>query len=169
MARTRIPVDALTPTHFAKTPVWEFVSDPRRGEDETYVAPVKSSRVDELSNRVVGCQVTLANGTQRWALLSNVALRDPELTRHFLAVAVWLGDAWFHLARYHDVDRRSHGPRALARALDLPLKAVFPMAYDLARVAIGDPGVLHGTIPAVPAKRVSRATRLRWAVAGASG
>ena len=169
MPQRRLPVDELTPAHFAKHAVWEFVPETRRSEDETYVRPIRAGAVNDLSGRVAGCRVTLANGEQRHARLGNVWPRDPDMTSHFLTLSVWTGQEWFHLARYHDPDRRSRGPRALARALGLRVADVFPIAYDLRGIVAGRGPALRGLIPAVPEQRLSRTARIRLAVSGSGG
>ena len=61
----------------------------------------------------------------------NLNDKDPRLSEIFLTVSIWHGNRWFYLARYFDSDYGKRGPRALARSLNRPLKAVFPVRYDL--------------------------------------
>jgi hypothetical protein len=160
------PVDALTPTDLARTPVWEFVNDDSQ-LDETYVRPVTGLPVDTLASRIAATQVALRNGRQVWATLGNVDLSAPRSTRHFLTLSLYIDDAWFHLARYHDFDAEERGPVALARLLGMPLSDVFPIEYDLSQVAVGNADVVRGTVLAEPSERLSRAELIALAIDGA--
>jgi hypothetical protein len=161
------PVDALTPTDLARFPVWEFVDDDSQ-PDETYVSPVTELPVDSLASRIATTQVTLHNGRRFWATLGNVDLNAPRSTRHFLTLSLYIDDAWFHLARYHDVDVEERGPAALARRLGMELSDVFPIRYDLSQIAIGDLDVVRGAVLAEPSERLSRAERIALAVDSAT-
>ena len=97
----------------------------------------------------------------RWLASLLAILTLPSST-----LAVWTEQGWFRLARYHDPDRRSHGPRALARVLGLRLADVFPIAYDLREILGGRGAALQGLIPAVPERRLSRAALVRLAASG---
>src|SRR5277367_861339 len=95
--------------------------------------------VSTLAGRLVGTTVQLANGQNLQGMLGNVNLTNPLATRHFLSLAVWIEGHWFHLARYHDVDREDSGPEVLAATLGLPVTDVFPITYDLSGIAEGAP------------------------------
>jgi hypothetical protein len=148
--------------------VWEFVPETGHDEDETYVRPFRGTP-KELSGCVAGCRVTLANGQSCDAIVGNVWPGDPVMTAEFLTASLWTGREWFHLARYHDVDRRRRGPQALARALGLRVADVFPIAYDLRRIVAGRGPALRGLIPAAPERRLSRTQRISLAVPRADG
>jgi hypothetical protein len=159
------PVEALTPTDLARFPVWEFVNDDSQA-DETYVRPLSELPVDSLDGRIVATEVTLRNGKRFLALVGNADVASPRLTRHFLTFSLYIDDAWFHLARYHDFDVEERGAVALARRLGMPLSDVFPITYDLSQIAIGDPGVVRGTVLAEPSERLSRSELIALAVDG---
>jgi hypothetical protein len=112
----------------------------------------------------LGTEVQLADGTALWALLGNVDPDDPRAMRHFLTLSLWIGGAWFHLARYHDVTYEEHGPSALAAALGRPVASIFPIAYDVRELALGDRHALAGQVLATPMERLSRAELIEWAV-----
>jgi hypothetical protein len=160
-------VDALTPTDLTRQPVWELVNDDSQ-PDETFVRPVREVPVDSLDSRVAAAEVSLQNGRRVWALLGNVDVNAPRLTRHFLTLSLYIDDAWFHLARYHDFDVEERGPGALANRLGLPLSEVFPIQYDLSQVVIGDANVVRGAVPAEPSERLSRGELISLAVGGSS-
>lgn len=144
-------------------PVWEFVSTDQ--PDETYVHRLDERPIRSLANRIIGTQVELANGRQVWALLGNVDLDDARRTRQFLTLSTLVNDAWFHLARYHDVDREDRSPLKLADALGLAIDEVFPIRYDIrAWVLARDAASAHGSIRAEPEERLSRAELIRLAV-----
>ena len=156
------PVESLTPADLLKYRVWEFASSDE--PDETYVAPLDQIPVTSLENRIVGLEVQLAAGGREWALLGNVDLRDAHRTRHFLTVSLFARDEWFHLARYHDVDREERSPARLAEALGLPIYEVFPIRYDIGAWATGAPEVVFGSIEVEPLDRLSRTELIKLAV-----
>jgi hypothetical protein len=162
MAQRRRSVDSLKPAHFRKHPVWEFVSDDE--PDETYVTPVKKLPVQTLDGRIIGAEVSLANGTRVWATLSNVDTRSPRETRIFLFLSVFLEEKWVHLARPFDFSRKKEGPKQLAKALGLPLEDVFPIRYDIRPWVTGSSGALRGKIEAEPREQPSRAARMAMIV-----
>ena len=161
------PVEALTPADLARAPVWEFVADDSE-PDETYVRPVSELPVDSLARRIAANHVALHNGRRLWAMLGNVDLRDPRLTRHFLTLSLYIDDAWVHVARYHDFDVEERGPRALARRLGMQLSDVFPILYDLSQAARGDFDVIRGAVLPEPSERLSRAQLIALSVDGAT-
>lgn len=122
----------------------------------TYMRPVAKLPVHSLANRLVGAQVTLANGQRLDALLGNIELNDPLSTEHFVSVDVFNSKGRrFDLARYHDVDYSRRDDRALAKFLRLAVKAVFPMHYDISDIAVGHADCLRRSILAVPKSRLS--------------
>ena len=123
------PVSRLRPSDFKAHPIWRFVTDDY--PDETWALPLLAQRSTRFTGKIVGTQVSLADGSRRWAILGNIDPDNAEKMEHFLTVSVFLGRRWFHLARYHDFDARDHGPRALAAALGRSVGSVFPIRYDL--------------------------------------
>jgi hypothetical protein len=128
-------VDELTIEDIRVFPVWEYTNTDE-DEDETVVRPVKRMPVKSLTGRIVGTEVTLADGTRRWATLSNIDETNRRLTEHFLTLSVFDRGAWFTMARYHDVDAAKRGPTALATFLGMSLDAVFPISYDISRYCV---------------------------------
>lgn len=162
MSRRARPVESLKPSDFLKHRVWEFVTNDE--PDETYVNPVESLPVSSLESRIIGVEVQLANGRPVWALLGNVDVHDARRTRHFLTISVFAQDEWFHLARYHDVDREEHGPARLAEALELRIDEVFPIRYDIGTWVTAAADSLLGKIDAEPLDRLSRTELIKLAV-----
>lgn len=121
-------------------------------------------RVSRLAGKVLGTEVTLADGTRRAAMFGNVSPQNPELTEHFLSVSLFIDRKWFHLARYHDFDVRSRGPRALSAALKRPVSKVFPIRYDLRPYFRKPPSWLEGAIQQEPRQRLTRAEVIALAV-----
>lgn len=156
------PVSALRPDTLREFPLWRYT-----GADEpheTWVQPLKSRRTSTLVGKLIGTEVTLADGTPRWALFGNIDPNDPRLTEHFLTMSLFVRNRWFHLARYHDFDARRRGPAALAASLRRPVGAVFPIAYDLRPYVRGDYPSLAGAITARPRERLSRSAIIALAV-----
>ena len=152
----------VRPDDLKAHPIWRFVEDDE--PDETYVLPAASRRVTRLTGKIVGAEVTLADGSQRWALLSNVDSDHRELTEHFITLSLFVAGRWFHLARYHDIDATEHGPRALAAALRRPIGKVFPICYDLRPYVRNAPPWLEGAIRRSPRQRLARAQIIALAV-----
>ncbi len=152
------PTYQLMPPDFATHRVWEFANDMEsQTADETVMRPMVQYPVDSLANRLVGAELTLANGQKVFGILGNIDLADPVSTEHFLIVTVFrTSGERFDLARYHDFDYSQRGAVALAAFLDLPVDAAFPMRYDITDVAVGHPDCLRRTIPAAPLSRLSR-------------
>jgi hypothetical protein len=142
-------------------PVWQYAN----GEgDDTAVRPVKRIPVTNLSGKIVGAQVLLANGEQVWALIGNVDASNSRLTEHFLTLSIERDGRWFTLSRYHDFDYDENGPEALARFLGVQVSDVFPIAYDIRQYAKGDDAALTGQIHKEPRERLSRAEIVAMAV-----
>ena len=135
-------------------PVWEYTNkDGPLGE--TAVQPVARTPLENLNGRLVGTRIRLANGTRVWAVISNVYSNNPRATKHFLTLSVFNNGKCFEMARYHDIDRNEHGPKALAAFLELPLAAIFPISYDLSRFSQGQSAALVGTIPKEPEEELT--------------
>lgn len=158
----RRPVSSLRPGDFETNPIWRFVTGDE--PDETWVMPLATRRVSSLAGKVLGTEVTLADGTRHGAMFGNVSPENPELTEHFLSVSLFVNRKWFHLARYHDFDARTRGPRALAAALKRPVNKVFPIRYDLRPYFRKPPSWLEGAILQEPRQRLTRAEVMGLAV-----
>lgn len=163
------PVNELTAAEVQAYPVWEYnLSHEDELPDETFVQPIYVLPVEHLDHRVIGTQVTLANGERLWSIIGNVDVRNAEATEQFLTISLDRGGERFFLARYFDVDHATSGPHALAEFLGLPIAEVFPISYDLAQHVIGDAAVLKGQIPAAPRVRLSRDQIISLAVRSSS-
>jgi hypothetical protein len=160
------PADQLSPSDFKEHRVWEFDSHMEAElPDETFMRPVLELPVFSLSGRVVGAELTLANGQVVLGVLGNIDLGDPVSTEHFLTVTVFTRSGGrFDLARYHDVDYARHGPTALAPFLGLEVTSVFPIRYDVSDVAVGNAECLRRSILAVPVSRLSQEKLIELAV-----
>ncbi len=153
-----IPLDELLERR-----VWEYDLEEagyEADQDETWASPVRSLPVRDLANRVVATEVTLANGTVLPAVVGNVSLKSESATREFITVSLWLDDRWFPLARYFDPGYETYGPDALAAALGLRKEEVFPIRYDISRVAVGSEGALKGEVQCEPTHRLSEDERM---------
>jgi hypothetical protein len=62
------------------------------------------------------------------------------------------------------VDYSLHDPIALAAFLELPVKAVFPMYYDISDVAVGHPESVRRNIFEEPPTRLSQKELVDMAV-----
>lgn len=156
------PVDQLTLADLEAHRVWRFTGSD--SPDETMVRPVRRLPASKLDNVLVAVPLQLPSGAAVWGLLGNIDATSAEKTSHFLSVSVLGGGRWFHLARYHDVDRGEREPEALAAFLGLTVPQVFPLAYDISNCCIGLADVVAGIVPVEPAVRLSRAELIALAV-----
>ena|ERR1700722_18192250 len=156
------PVESLSVADLKAAPVWQYAN--RDGAGEMVVRAVKKIPVNDLTGRLIGTQVQLANGTQAWALIGNLDSRNPRLTEHFLTLSIEHAGRWFSLARYHDFDYADRGPEALSRFLGMTVDEIFPISFDVQRYAEGDPEALKGSIRKEPREKLSRAEIIAMAV-----
>ena len=126
--------------------------------------PASSKRTTRLIGKLAGTKVQLADGSWRWALFSNIDPANAQLTEHFLSLSLFVAGRWFHLARYHDIDAVSRGPRALARRLRGPVNSVFPIRYDIRPFVNNAPAWLEGVVHRTPRPRLSGAKVIALAV-----
>jgi hypothetical protein len=154
-------IDELSGADLDEHPIWAFAND---AHDESLLRPVATIPVSDLSGKVVGTRLRLANGRQVRALLGNIDLTSARRTQHFLTVSVEEGGQWFHLARYHDHDRDARSPETLAKFLGLSVAEVFPMTYDVRSCARGDADSVAGTIPDAPAEKLTQAELIALAL-----
>ena len=160
-------VQQLTTRDIQVHPIWEFVPEIENAP-ESAVRPVTQLPVTDLSRRFVGTQIGLHNGASYWAILSNITLNDVRATRHFLCLRIAMNDAWFDLARYHDVDYGRRGPSALASFLKLSASEIFPLGYDITKLVLGDASVTKGSITEVPEEKLTIEQLVAMAVSRSS-
>ena len=141
-------VEHVTPEEWRRFPVREFdvANESLPGRDESWVVPVTRYRVWDLTARVVGTGLTLANGATVLGVLGSVDLLSPRHNRQFMSVSIYRDGAWYYLLRPVLVDQTTSGPSGLARFLGLSLGDVFPIRYDISDVAIGLPRAVRGEI-----------------------
>jgi len=150
------PANELTVAEIQAHPVWEYnLSHEDELPDETYVQPIYLPPVEHLAHRLIGTQVTLANGERAWSIIGNVDVENAEVTEQFLTISVDRGGKWFFLARYFDVDYAECGPHALAGFLGLSIEEVFPISYDLSQYVMADASILKGKVLEEPRVRLS--------------
>jgi hypothetical protein len=160
-----MPVDELTVADLERHPVWEYDVANEANHDETWVKPVDSLPLTDLSNRIVGTKAVLACKVPIPCILGNISLNDSRRTEQFLTVTI-LGDDndAFDLARYHDADYNRNGPSGLARFLKRTVEDVFPILYDISSVASGAPNVVKGMIPLAPVEKLTQKELIRLAI-----
>jgi hypothetical protein len=156
------PVEFLTIDDLEKYSVWKFVNDDLKGE--TLVKSVKRTPVKSLTGKVIGLKVTLADNSKAWAIIGNVDVNNPVLTKHFLSISLYNNLKWFHLSRYHDFDYKKNGPVALGKFLLKAVDQIFPISYDLRPYSGGDEKALVGKILKEPEVKLSRVEIIALAV-----
>ena len=144
--------------------VIEFLDDLVTRNGRTAIQIVHPLPVSHLEGRAVAIRVTFSNKTVRWALISNVNVRDKLQNEHFLAISFCSAKKWFHLARYFDHDYAMRGPHELSKFLGLAVTDIFPIRYHLTTVAAGPVSVLKGTIKVKPRNRLSRSRLIAMAL-----
>ena len=148
-------LEDLGPDDFLAFPVWEFALD-QEGAGETLMRPVTDLPADHMLTRIVGTKATLADGSKLWIGLENLDPGSAYKTKHLLSVAVFNGQEWFPLDRYHDYDLKNHGPHALARFLGKTVEQVFPIRYDVTSCVVGPADALRGFIESDPQDKLTR-------------
>lgn len=162
MTMTKPSIECITTEEIRETPVWRFASKPR--SDETELIPVRKFPCKNLNGRLVGTQVTLADGSFVWSFLGNIDTSNPRLTEHFITISIESNGKWFHLARYHDFDFAERSPVCLAAFLGKDVDSVFPIKYDIRSFAEGESDALTGLIEKEPHERLTRAEIIAMAV-----
>ncbi len=157
-------VDELTLDDVHRYPVWEFVADDGQS-DETFVRPVGSLPVSDLTGKIVALEAFLANGMKQDMLIGNFDAIRPDMNPHFVTLSLFVKGKWFHLARYHDYDSASSRPEALCSALGLTVSDVFPIRYDMTECVRGERSVLVGSFAASPERKLSRVELIALSVA----
>ena len=155
-------VGALTVADLQAAPVWQYTN--RDGAGETMVRSVRRVPVKNLTGKLIGTEVRLANGTKAWALIGNIDARSPRITEHLVTLSIEYAGRWFSLARYHDFNYADRGAEALSRFLGLAVDEIFPISFDVQQYAEGDPEALKGSIRKEPRERLSRAEIIAIAV-----
>jgi hypothetical protein len=128
-------VEALVPRDFTEFPIWEYTLSGGILGGESIVEEVREDVITHLNNRILGTHVMLHNSRLEFCALERLDLDNSLLTEHFLGASFYRNGAWFHLRRYHDFDYDKWGPEQLALFLGLNVDDIFPMKYDLSRVA----------------------------------
>lgn len=141
--------------------VWEFdLENEANDGNDTWIKPVTELPVTGLGNRIVACELTLANGSEIIGIIGNVSLDNLRSTREFITISVLKNGEWFHLARYFDVTYNSEGSDALAAFLNMEVDDVFPISYDISSCAVGLETVTKGQIFAQPIEMFSEEERM---------
>lgn len=155
-------IEKLTSSDLIEHAIWEYAT----GIDKqgVWVIPSPSTPIATLDNKLVATLVTLANGTKLHALIGNVLPSDSQATKHLLTLSVLTSSGWFTLARYHDFDYSTNGPKKLAQKLSLPLSAVFPISYDIRNVVVGIDSALNGEVCADATEKFTREQIIALAV-----
>ena len=76
-------IDELRQPDFVGHPVWRYVR-----YDSRMVEPVAQIPVADLEECIVGTLVSLANGSRRFAMVSNIDAHDPERNAHFIGPCI---------------------------------------------------------------------------------
>jgi len=169
---SRYPTEAMkafsdiTPEDLLSQPVWEFANDVELStSDETFLRPHDDLPIHDFGNRIVGTIATFANGDRVPIILQNVDLQSPYRTEHFVTITLFnpAGKA-FPLARYHDIAHDTHGPDKLAEFMGLSLNDIFPIAYDISEVAVGDHDCVRREVPVAPRRLLSRSEIIELAI-----
>jgi len=155
------PADKLTVEDFRRHPIWKFTNT---DDDETAVQPIDSVPAFELGGCLIGTIFVLHNNISVPGMLSNIDLRNANKTRHLIGLKVFHSDRVFHLAHYSEVDYLERSPDRLAEFLNLSVDDIFPIAYDISHLAVGDMSILKGVYPKEPERRLTEDEIFRLAL-----
>ena len=155
-------VQSLTAEDFQSHPIWQYENNDRSGE--SLVRPIVKIPVKNLTGKIIGIQIRLADGTFAWVLAGNIIVDNARLTSHFLTISVEHKGRWFNLARYHDHDILERGPMALAAFLGKKVDEVFPFLLDIRPFVQGSSPTLVLEICREPHERLTRAEVIALAV-----
>lgn len=152
-------IDTISVGDIEEHPVWQYHS----GSDFA-IKPVVKLPCTSLNGRIVGAQLTLADGTNVWALLGNIDTVNFEFLKHFMTLSVEHNGEWFHLARYHDYDFDKRGPVQISEFLGKSIDKIFPIFYNIQSIFKEKSPALSGKIEKEPIERLTRAEIIALAV-----
>ena len=143
-------VEELSEADIERFPVWEFSSS-----GDTIVHPVENVPVSDLDGRLLGTMLKFSDGSRCCGTISNFDMHNRLINEHFITASFLKEGRWFTLARYHDADFASRGPRQLSRFLGISPDEIFPIEYDLTRLCVGDASILKGRLYPEPKEKLS--------------
>jgi hypothetical protein len=155
---------SLQVSDFERYPVWEFIID--HEADEVSAFPIAELPVADLTGRVVGTRVRLANGQLVWSTILHFDAKNSYRNEQLLKLRFERSGGWFDLARYWDLDYEKNGPDALAHFLGLSKPEIFLISYDLTAYVTGEHSVLVGNVLMEPRLRLPEDEIIRLAVPG---
>jgi hypothetical protein len=150
----------LTLKDFRRHPVWEYTNEHEEAgpDGELVVTPVLKLPVESLEGRFIGTDLILANGQRVFGVLLSLALNNARLTKLVLNFVIYDGTKRFLFRR---LAAGVSGLDQLASFLELPLSEIFPIRYDIAEFAVGDPSVVRGEIQQEPSGQLPRAELIK--------
>jgi len=152
-------VDTISIEDILAYPVWKFSK-----QEPFLITPVKKTPCKNLTGRIVGTEVVLADGTRVWALIGNIDPENTQLTEHFITISILSNNKWFHLSRYHDYDYKDNGPEKLSEFLKKSIEDIFPISYDIRTILKAESSAAYGKIQKEPNKKLSREEIIALAV-----
>lgn len=139
----------LEPGDFTSNPVWRRkpARDLRAGEDESWVEPVIALPVKQALNCFFGVQVLCADGSSELCLIAETEPLDPTLNAanqqfRFFRHGEWR--CWANESYWLEPARTD--PNSLASFLGKKSSEVFPFAYDLTGLLVGDQEVVRRSV-----------------------
>ncbi|WP_156117495.1 hypothetical protein [Collimonas arenae] len=140
----------VTPDDICKNWLWQYVPSK---DGELWVKPIHVKKTDKFSQRLAGCQVTLADGSSMWALIEGINVETPEFSKHNKELIIAIDNyGWFRLAQYFDSRelKEIRGPEILCDLLGKKIDEVFPVEFDLRDRAKVDSSCLRGKFEVDP-------------------
>jgi hypothetical protein len=133
----------LTIQDFKEFPIWEFTNkhESVSRDGELVVMPVTDFPVTTLEGRFIGTEVKLANGNLVWAVLLGINLAKAKP----VSSAIFYRGAETYMLRC--LAPGVSGPEQLAQFLGLRVEDVFPICFDISRLAIGAADAVKGELP----------------------
>lgn len=131
MSVNSIRLSELTPDVLHKDWLWQFTPSK---DGELWIKPTRLKTSKKFESRLVGCAVTMADGTKADALLEGIDLEVPNFSKHNRALIIWIdGYGWFSLCHYYSSDALQNecGPNVLCQLLGKAISDVYPIQFDI--------------------------------------
>jgi hypothetical protein len=142
---TRKPVDVLSPEDFESFPIWEYADDEEgvQGQDETWVRPVNSLLVPEMSYTHVAADFATPSGHELRGYVTVSRLgEEPEVCQ---GVIFHMGKGLF--VSNPEAFRFRESRAELTRAVGLAEAELFPLTFRLRVPLAPEAAQVVGVLP----------------------
>jgi hypothetical protein len=134
----------LRPSEFAVFPLWEFAPESDE-HDECWMIPVTEVPVNDLVERCLGTEVSLADGSRVWAVIYELWPLTLEGTIKSQRFRFFNGNDVCDWPK-EEFQPGTVNSAELAAFLDRKVEEVFPFAYDVSNLVAGDTAVTKRSV-----------------------